>query len=137
MKMNKRQEALYNYLIERADEWTSQSEVARELSLYYGNGECYLAPEEYHDTAERKLMSRDCAEINLNPDYEKIIISSGKGIKIANESEAERYLRNQYAALFRKLKRIRAMERKCNLHNQMDFGGHTVEAFLENIPETP
>ena len=137
--MKERQEALYKYLVSRNDEWTSQSEVARsnELYKYYGNGECCLMPEEYHDTAERKLMSLDCAEINLNPDFEKIIISSGKGIKIANEAEAERYLRNQYTALFRKLKRIRTMERKCNLHNQMDFGGHTVEAFLEKFPETP
>lgn len=134
--MNARQETLYKYLISRGDEWTSQTEVARELSLYYGNGECYLAPEEYHDTAERKLLSNDISAINLNPDFEKIIISSGKGIKIANAKESERYLRNQYTALFRKLKRIRTMERKCNLHNQMDFGGHTVEAFLENLPET-
>jgi hypothetical protein len=29
------------------------------------------------------------------------------------------------------------MAKKGNRHNQMDFGGHTVESFLENLPETP
>jgi hypothetical protein len=134
--MNARQEELYKYLLSKGDEWTTHAEIARELYQYYGNAECCLEPKDYHNSTERTLITKDCREISTSTECEKIIISSSKGVKIANEAEAERYLRNQYKALFRKLKRIRTMERKCNLHNQMDFGGHTVEAFLEKLPET-
>ena len=134
--MNERQRALYEYLLSKGDTWTPQAEIARELYREYGNAECCLEPKDYHNTTERNYITRDIRAINESNEVEKIIIASGKGVKIATEAEAERYLRNQYTALFRKLKRIRTMERKCNLHNQMDFGGHTVEAFLENLRKT-
>ena len=134
--MNKRQEALYNYLLTRNGEWTTHAEIARELYGYYGNAECCLEPKDYHNSTERNLITKDCREISTSSDFEKIIISSGKGVKIANEAEAERYLANQYKALFRKLRRIRTMERKCNLHNQITVEGHTIDAFLEKFPET-
>jgi hypothetical protein len=136
--MKERQRALYDYLVSMGDEWTSHSEVARsdELYRYYGNGECCLFPEEYHDTTERLLLSRDCAEINESAEFEKIVISSCKGIKLANEAEFDKYIKNQYKATIRKLARIYKMAKKGNRHGQIDFGGHTVEAFLENLPET-
>lgn len=131
--MKNRQIALYEYLLNKGNEWTSQVDLARDLYEHYGNGECCLAPELYHDSTERKFISRDIAAINESGDFEKIIISCGKGVKIANESEHERYLRNQYKAIFRKLKRVRIMEKKCKAHNQFGFDGTVVDAFLEEI----
>jgi hypothetical protein len=134
--MNITQKKLYEFLLEQGDKYTSQAEIARELFREFGNGECFIEPKDYHNTSERIDLLRCKQSINDSADFEKIIISNSKGMKIATEEEAERYLANQYNALFRKLKRIRTMERKCNLHNQMDFDGHTVKAFLENLPET-
>lgn len=131
--MNEKHIALYNYLIEKGDSWTSQVQVARDLYAQFGNGECCLAPEEFHDTTERILLTRVIREINLSPDFEKIIISSGKGIKIANEEEHHRYVVNQYRAIFRKLKRVRIMERKGNANGQISIDGRTIESFLKCV----
>lgn len=134
--MENRHRALYEYLLDKGDTWTSQAEVARDLYKYFGNGECCLMPEEYHDTLERHFLSKTIAEINEAFDYEKIIISSRKGIKLANEEEFERYIKNLYSSVFKKLRRVRIMEKKGNANGQIDFNGDTVEAFL-NIFENP
>ncbi len=134
--MNITQKKLYEFLLEQGEKYTPQSEIARELFREFGNGECCLEPKDYHNTSERCLMLRCKQSINDSADFEKIIISNSKGMKIANESEAERYLKSQYESLFRKLRRLRTMERKCNLHNQITVDGHTIDAFLENLPET-
>ena len=82
--MKNRHIALYEYLLDKGDTWTSQAEVARDLYRYFGNGECCLTPEDYHNTIERHILSKTISEINESMDYEKIIISSGKGVKLAN-----------------------------------------------------
>ena len=131
--METKHEALYKYLLAKGDEWTSQVQVARDLFAEFGNGECYLAPNEYHDTHERHILSKVISEINESHEFEKIIISSGKGIKIANEEEFDRYIKSQHNATLRKLARIYKMAKKGNKHNQIDFNGETVEAFLNNF----
>ena len=129
--MKTREIALYEYLLNKGDVWTPQVELARDLYKHYGNGECCLAPELFHDTTERHFISDDIASINESADFEKIIISCGKGVKIANETEHEKYLRNQYKAIFQKLKRVRIMEKKCKAHNQLGLDGTVVDAFIE------
>lgn len=131
-----RQIALYKYLLSKGENWTNHAEIGRELYEYYGNGECCLEPKEYHNTTERILITEDCRDISASPDFEKIIISSSKGVKIANEAEFDRYIKSQYNATIRKLARIYKMAKKGNRHGQIDFGGHTIDAFLENLPET-
>lgn len=129
--MNARQKALYNYLLSRNGEWTSQSDVARELYGYFGNAECCLEPKDYHNTTERLKLLYDCREINSNPIFEKIIISNSKGIKLATEEEFYKYINNQYSSIFRKLKRVREIECKAKRNNQINFMGDYVEAFFE------
>lgn len=128
-----REQALYRYLSEVGDKWTSQAQVARDLYEHFGNGECCLAPEEYHNTHERHLLSKTIAEINLLPDFHKIIISSSKGIKLANEEEHKRYVTNQYRSILRKLKRTRIMEKKGNANGQITIDGRTIEAYLHGV----
>lgn len=95
-----------------------------------------MSPADYHNTSERKLISCDVAQINGSLDFDKIIISCSKGIKIASENDFAAHIRRQYSAIFRKLRRIRAMEKKARLHNQIGIDGETVDAFLEKIHET-
>ena len=134
--MNKHK-ALYEYLESVGDNWTPQSQVARDLYEHFGNGECCLFPEEYHNTTERLELSQTISHINFSPEFEKIIISSSKGIKLANEEEHRIYVKSLHKSALRKLARVYAMAKKGNLNGQIDFGGHTVESFLENLPETP
>ena len=134
--MNIRQKALYQYLLQRGENWTTHVQIARELYREYGNAECCLEPKSYHNTTERSYISDDIRAINISPYSEKIIISNKKGVKLANETEFEDYIKNQYNATLRKLSRIYKMAKKGNRNGQIDFGGHTVEAFLEKLPET-
>ena len=129
--MEHRHRALYEYLLDKGDVWTPQDEVARDLYEYFGNGQAYFVPKEYHDTLERQVLSKTIAEINETFEYEKIIISSCKGIKLANEEEFIRYIKNHYRSIFKKLKRIRIMEKKGNANGQINFNGDEVEAFLD------
>ena len=137
--MKERQRALYEYLLSRNGEWVSQAEIARSDELYehYGNGECCLEPREYHNTTERVLLLADLQEIKTNPEFEKLVISSSKGVKIATESEFDRYIKAQYKSAIRKLARVYAMAKKGNRDGQIGIDGTVVEAFLEKIPENP
>jgi UDP-N-acetylmuramoylalanine-D-glutamate ligase len=47
----------------------------------------------------------------------------------------DRYIKAQYNATIRKLARIYKMAKKGNRNGQIDFGGHTIEAYLEGIAE--
>lgn len=131
--MENKHRALYEYLLSKGDEYTPQVQVARDLYEHFGNGECCLAPDEFHDTTERLLLSKTISEINLSADFDKIIISSPKGIKIANEEEHHQYVAKQYQAIFRKLKRAYIMERKGNANGQISIDGRTIEAYLRGV----
>ena len=131
--MENKHRALYKYLEEKGDCWTPQVEVARDLFEHFGNGECCLAPDEFHNTTERLLLSKTISEINLSADFDKIIISSPKGIKLANEKEHQRYVLGQYRSALRKLKRVCIMEKKGNLNNQIGIDGRAICAFIENF----
>lgn len=129
--MNKRQKALYEFLLKRGGEYTTQADVAYALPEYYGNGECYFAQGDFHNTAERFHLSRDIREINLSPDFDKIIISNANGIKIADEAEFDRYIDSQFNSALRRLARISRIAKKGGRHKQIDLNGHTFESFLE------
>ena len=128
-----RHRALYEYLLAKGDTWTPQVEIARDLFAEFGNGECCLEPKSYHDTHERHLLSKAISDINFSNEFEKIIISSSKGIKLANEEEHHRYVANQYRSILRKLKRAYIMEKKGNANGQISIDGRTIEAYLHGV----
>ena len=126
---------LYKYLIGRGDQWTETLVVAWELSRYYpymewefdsSNEDCA-----FHDSNARMMITNDIRLINESGNFEKIIISGKKGIKIANQEEAERYIGNQYRAIFRRFKRLRILAKKAEANGQIDINNDTVKAFLE------
>lgn len=127
--MNDRQEHLYLTLLYNGD-YLTQSYIANELCDGYGDNSI-----DYHNSQGRKILTDDIRAINNDPTVEKIIISSCKGIKLATKDEALRYIKGQYAALFRKLKRIRTLEKKARLDGQFkiftDENGDFVSSFVE------
>lgn len=130
--MNERQKALYEYLLEKGDTWTPQAQIGRDIPDY-ANGEAYVCPRDYHNTHERGVLTKDIRAINDSDEVEKIIISSSKGVKLANEEEFSRYISSQYASVFRRLSRVRRKHKKANLHNQLTLTGALVDAFVENM----
>lgn len=129
--MNNRQKSLYECL-NRQLWYVSQTQIGRELLTDYDDLDC----NDYHNSYARQLLTKDIRAINNDTTAEKIIISSRNGIKLATKEEAIKFIENQYKAVFRKLKRIRKLEKKANLNGQFkiiaDENGDFVSAFIEN-----
>jgi hypothetical protein len=94
--------------------------------------------EEFHDSKARQRIMFDIRNINADPDVPAVIVSNAKGIKIANEAETRASMRSEYAAIFRKLKRTYAKERKVSHDGQLVFapnGDMTVYKIFDALAE--
>lgn len=133
-ELNSRQWALYNYLKDRGDEWTIQWLAAIDLPEY--DYDEYDNPYKFHDSHARQLMTADIRAINESSIIQKVIISSPKGIKLANSEEFDRYIRKEIMAAVRKLMRAKRKAAKGNLDGQMrlvfNTERDTVKAFLDS-----
>ena len=136
-ELNSRQWALYNFLKNNPDKVFKQIEIAFALSEFYPYEYNSINGIPFHDSHARLVMTKDIQVINNSDVIQKIIISNSKGVKLANKEEFERYIKCEYAAVFRKLARTRNKARKGGLDAQMKitFGWerNTVEAFTDNI----
>lgn len=137
MNSIERQKALYEYLISKGNEYTYQIDLAgdlanKEITRDYLTGYYYLDGQNYHDSTGRKIMGADIREINSSPDFEKIIISNGNGVKIATEEDYDKMIKSLYKAVFAKLKRIRTIEKKAKRNGQITLDKKEIIAFLEN-----
>ena len=123
-----RQEALYSFLLQRGDKWTSMEQTTDSIPLYptYYRGT-------YHNSTTRRLLTRDIEAVNSSEQFEKIIISGSKGIKLANESEFYHFLKAEFSEIFKKLKRVRMIARKGGMDQQISLEGEISEAFLESV----
>lgn len=121
-----RQEALYRFLLERGDQWTSMEQTTDSIKLY----PAYFRTN-YHNSAARRLLTHDIEQINASERFEKIIVSGSHGIKIANESEFSRFLTAELKEVFKKLWRVRKLAGKAGHDQQIDLEGQIREAFLK------
>lgn len=133
-ELTPRQWALYNYLKKKGDEWTTQLKTACDLLEYYGNLGDYFP--NFHDCAARLQMTADIRAINDSDVIQKVIISSPKGIKLANSEEFDKYIRKEIMAAVRKLMRAKRKAEKGNRDGQMritfNSGRDTVKAFIDS-----
>lgn len=138
-ELNPRQWALYNLLKNNPDSYMTQWDIARKLKAYYaptmGFWDCDY--DTFHDSAARHMLTADIRHINKSEVIQKIIISTSKGVKIANREEFERYINAEFASIFRRLARTRQKARKAGLDGQMRIvlGNErdTIEAFADSI----
>ncbi|MGN0804381.1 MAG: helix-turn-helix domain-containing protein [Candidatus Coproplasma sp.] len=136
-ELTTRQWALYNYLKDRGDEWTYQATCAAEIDEYnYDGNEDFKL---FHDCHARHLMTADIRAINDSDVIQKIIISSAKGIKLANSEEFDRYIRKEISAAVRRLMRAKRKAEKGSRDRQgrFVFGSErdTVKAFIDSDKE--
>lgn len=130
-KINARQWRLYTTLKARGDLWTKQRDLADLLPDLY----TWDTAQAFHDSAARLLMTKDIQALNKSDLIQKIIISSARGVKLANKEEAQAFIVGKYAAAVKKLEAARKMERKAGLDGQgrLVFGAERpiIQAFLK------
>ncbi len=129
--MNDRQRMLYELLLLYNEYPIKQADIGRIFIADYDDCDC----KDYHNSHARQVLTKDIRTINNDLSVEKIIISTSKGIKLATKDEAVKYIQSQYAAVFRKLKRIRTLEKKARLNGQFkiltDENGDFVSTFVD------
>ena len=121
-----RQEALYRFLLSRGDVWTP-SDMATSFVTQYPA----FFGDHYHSSNASRLLSSDIQAINGSRDFDCIIISGNRGIKLATEAEYERFVNAELKEIFDKLKRVRKIIKKGRRNMQLDMEGKIASAFLE------
>lgn len=124
-----RQKALYDYLLQNGNNWKTQLDIAIDSKLFYYTEEDLI---DFHNSNCRKQITAIIREINSNPDFEKIIISNGNGVKIATEEDYDKMIKSLYRAVFAKLKRIKTIEKKAKRNGQITIDKKEIISFLEN-----
>ena len=120
-----RREALYSFLLARGDKWTSMEQATDSIPLY----PAYFR-NSYHNSTARRLLTRDIEQMNGSEKFEKIIVSGSRGIKLATETDFEKFLEAELREVFRKLKRLRRLARKGSRDQQINLEGRIAETFL-------
>lgn len=132
--LTERQQVLYQYLIDKGDKWTVQFQICWDLQSWYG---IVLSHDSFHDSSARMRLTADIRAINESSESEKIILSSSRGVKIANREEFERHIRKEISATIRRLLRAKRKLQKGNLDGQMKFTTNEeqemIQAFLEGV----
>lgn len=122
-----RQEALKSFLLSRGNVWTSMEQVTGCINLYPA---IFTGP--YHDSPQRRLLSEDINNINNDPDFQKIIIHSNDGIKLAaNEKEAVGYYNSRKKEALKMLKMAHRIAKKISRDQQISLEGDVAEVFLK------
>jgi ribosome-binding protein aMBF1 (putative translation factor) len=133
-ELNARQWAVYNLLKNNPDRYFTQIDIVLRLKEWFSLDFSF---DTFHDSNARHTLTKDIRAINESEAIQKIIISNGKGVKIANSAEFEKYINAEFASIFRKLARTRQKAKKAGLDGQMRIvlGSErdTIEAFADSI----
>jgi len=112
-----RQDELYAFLASRED-WTPMRDVAGNLREFYGWG---WGSSGFHNSAIRRMITEDIEKINQSDEYDMIIISGTRGVKLATRGEFRRWVKSEYAEIFRKLDRVRHLAKKAGMDGQLSM----------------
>ncbi len=126
-----RRQALYDYLISRGDNWTSQREIVQTLSAFY---EPKIGEEgrAFHQSTARRVLTSDINFINRDSNYQKVIISNSNGVKIATRDECIQQLSRLYSANMRRLCYAKILREKAGLDGQYTLDERKIiESFVE------
>ena len=133
--LNLRQRTLLYFLQKNSDTYVTQYAISQNLPLFYFyDGD----QKDFHDTKVRQRIMYDIRQINADPETPAVIVTNNRGVKIANEDESRAGMRSEYAAIFRKLKRAYAKERKIARDGQLIFapnGDMTVYRVYDALSE--
>lgn len=114
--LNSRQWALYRYLKKKGDQWTTQYQIVRDLSDVYNYFEDDYVT--FHDSPVRHTLTKDIRTINDSDYIHKPLLSGGKGVKLANKQEIDKYIGSNIMSAVRKIKRLRKLADKADKNGQ-------------------
>ena len=122
---DERRQALYDLLVERGDKWCRMEFITDSISLYPA-----FFTTNYHNSRARRMLTADIEYINNSDKYDKIIVSTSRGVKIASEKDFEKFMAAELREVFAKLKRLRKLEKKGTRDQQINLEGEIADAFL-------
>lgn len=141
-ELTPRQWRLYNILKAQASvgKWTSQFDLYCYMSAWEDTRyPVVLDDSKFHNSRTRIMMTEDIRAINNSAVIQKIILSSSKGVKIANEEEWKKYKESKKKSLLAQLKRYSILLQKARNDGQMriTFGSErdVIEAFINATEE--
>lgn len=128
-ELTTRQWKLYNFLKEQ-DDWVKQEHISSSLPDLYGTDET-----PFHDTIARINITNDIRAIKKSDVIQKIIISSPKGVKIANEDDFGIYFDRKLINLKSQMKLLYKQLKKAQLNNQTRIVFNSERDFIEAFKE--
>lgn len=136
-KLNSAEWELYNFLKDNSDKWVKQVEIAVALPNYFFYTEEDLL--DFHNSNCRKAITRSIRNLNSSSVIQKIILSTGKGIKIATREEYEAHIGRKIMSAVRHLQRVKKLADKASMDGQtrivFNRERDTIEAFIKNYEE--
>lgn len=125
---------LYDYLKEKGDQWTTQYEIVNDLrNLYPYEEDDFIT---FHDSPVRHQLTNDIRAINESDYLPKPILSTSKGIKIANEKEFDLYIGSNIQSVIKRLNRLKKLAKKGNNNGQYriklsEYQKDIIDAFID------
>lgn len=128
-ELTSRQWKLYEFLKSQED-WVKQERISSSLPDLYGTSET-----PFHDTMARINITNDIRVIKKSDVIQKIIISSPKGVKIANEDDFGIYFDRKLINLKSQMKLLYKQLKKAQLNNQTRIVYNSERDFIEAFKE--
>ena len=129
-ELTSRQWKLYEFL-KLQEDWVKQEHISSSLPEYS------VTEKEvpFHDTMARLNITNDIRAIKNSDVIQKIIISSGKGVKIATQDDFGIYFDHKLKALKKQMKLLYKQLKKAQLNNQTRIVCNTERDFIEAFKE--
>lgn len=107
---------LYDFLKKQGNNWILQKDIALALPEVFP---CTIGDmEDFHNSTARHMITDSIRRLNESGYVHKVILSSGKGVKIATEEEFDVYIGSNINAVIRRLKRLKGLAQKADKNNQ-------------------
>ena len=129
-ELTPRQWHLYEFLKQQND-WVKQEHISSSLPEYSVTEK----DTPFHDTMARLNITNDIRAIKKSDVIQKIIISSGKGVKIATQDDFGIYFDHKLKALKKHMKLLYKQLKKAQLNNQTRIVYNSERDFIEAFRE--
>jgi len=128
-ELTPRQWKLYEFLKSQED-WVKQELISSSLPDLYGTDET-----PFHDTMARMHITNDIRAIKNSDVIQKIVISTTKGVKIANAEEFDEWFKRKAISLKKQMKLLYKQLKKAQLNNQTRIVYNSERDFIEAFKE--
>ena len=116
------EEQIYE-ILEARNDWTHLRDIGFVIAPFAADSP------DFHSTSARRVITKAIANINSSDKYEKFIIHGDKGVKLATEEEASRYIDARFKESLKQLKQTHKLAAKAGLNNQTQIIGNVISAF--------